>query len=170
MGRYTTKAAARHPEGWRFRSLSEKESRAPFRSALHRLPIICRPFRAFHPATPQRGDITQAGGGVRSTTLGKTDASIVLLSLNRSLPSTLARRRPKRAKAHSPGQRPGLHDARGSPPCKGKSFCTYSAKNLMATQKPRAMPWAMNLLPLRGAHTGFVLYQPIIRINSSFVS
>ena len=102
---------------------------------------------------PQRGDITQAGGGVRSTTLGKTDASIVLLSLNRSLPSTLARRRPERAKAHSLGQRPGLHDARGSPPCKGKSFYTYSAKNLMATQKPRAMPWAVSCCPF-GASLG----------------
>ena len=46
--------------------------------------------------------------------------------------------RPERPSATSPGQRPGLYDARGSPPCKGKSFCTYSAKNPTATQKPRA--------------------------------
>ena len=61
--------------------------------------------------------------------------------------------RPERPSATSPGQRPGLYDARGSPPCKGKSFCTYSAKNPTATQKPRAMPWAVSCCPF-GASLG----------------
>ena len=55
--------------------------------------------------------------------------------------------RPERPSATSPGQRPGLYDARGSPPCKGKSFCTFSAKNPTATQKPRAVPWAVSCCP-----------------------
>ena len=61
--------------------------------------------------------------------------------------------RPERPSATSPGQRPGLYDARGSPPCKGKSFCTYSANNPTATQKPRAMPWAISCCPF-GASLG----------------
>ena len=61
--------------------------------------------------------------------------------------------RPERPSATSPGQRPGLYDARGCPPCKGKSFCTFSAKIPTPTQKPRAMPWAVSCCPF-GASLG----------------
>ena len=71
---------------------------------------------------------------------------------------------PKGQGALSPGQRPGVRDGHRHTPCKGKSLVMHIM--LLPLQganhnadTPRALPWAMCRLPLRGESGMFALSQ-----------